>query len=151
MRTLQHTHFKHYLFFADHHESQCEFYIWKKNRRNQIYKEQWYEHTSLNTSTLLFEYKHTPLRIQAHPRTFFFSEEVSARTYLDQNVINLDSTKRHLVCFTSLEKIFIFQSFKHLRRRTQCLYYLHQTNKSLNSWKISYFELMSMPRRRIML
>jgi hypothetical protein len=38
MQTLQHTHFEHYLFFANHHESQCEFYTWRKSRRNQIYK-----------------------------------------------------------------------------------------------------------------
>jgi hypothetical protein len=38
MRTLQHTHFEHYLFFADRHESQCELYTWRESRRNQIYK-----------------------------------------------------------------------------------------------------------------
>jgi hypothetical protein len=38
MRTLQHTHSEHYLFSANRHESQCEFYIWRENRRNQIYK-----------------------------------------------------------------------------------------------------------------
>jgi hypothetical protein len=38
MRTLQHTHFEHYLLSADRHESQCELYIWRENRSNQIYK-----------------------------------------------------------------------------------------------------------------
>ncbi len=38
MRTLQHTHFEHYLLSANRHESQCELYIWKENRSSQIYK-----------------------------------------------------------------------------------------------------------------
>jgi hypothetical protein len=38
MRALQHTHFEHYLFSADRHESQCELYIWRENRSSQIYK-----------------------------------------------------------------------------------------------------------------
>ncbi len=32
-----------------------------------------YEHISSNSRTLFFEYKHTPLRINAHPGTFFFN------------------------------------------------------------------------------
>jgi hypothetical protein len=38
MRTLQHTHSEYYLLSADHHESQCELYIWRENRSSQIYK-----------------------------------------------------------------------------------------------------------------
>jgi hypothetical protein len=38
MRSLQHTHFEHYLFSANRHESQCELYISRKNRLSQTYK-----------------------------------------------------------------------------------------------------------------
>ncbi len=40
-----------------------------------LFKEYEYEHISSNNRTLLFEYKHIPLRIAAHPRTFFLSGE----------------------------------------------------------------------------
>jgi hypothetical protein len=38
MRTLQHTHSKHYLLSADRHESQYELYTWRENRSSRVYK-----------------------------------------------------------------------------------------------------------------
>jgi hypothetical protein len=131
---------------------------------NAFNLEWWYEHTSLNINTPFSEYKHILLRIQAHPRTFFFSEEISARAYLDQTIINLDQTNNtayrvRISKKTSLfeRKVFFFNFSNFFvvaiiqTSSSQCLYYLHQTNKSLNLWRISCFALTSMSLRKIML
>jgi hypothetical protein len=46
--------------------------IWLFEIASEIIKKEYeYEHISLNSRSSLFEYKHTPLRIDAHLRTFF--------------------------------------------------------------------------------
>jgi hypothetical protein len=71
----------------------------------------------LNISTPPSGYKHTPLRIQAHPRTFFFSEEISERAYPDQGKQHCLSSSHLEKNFPSRKKSFFFQLFKLLRRR----------------------------------
>jgi hypothetical protein len=116
-----------------------------------IFLECWYGHTALNSRTSLFEYKHTLLRISAHPRTFFFKVGGKrARLFRSGSHLSRSGKRSHLVCLTSRSsKKISSSSLSNIS--SQCLHYLQQTNKSSSLWRISCFASMSMPSRKIML
>jgi hypothetical protein len=91
-----------------------------------IFLECWYEHISLNSRTLFFEYKHTLLRIQAYLRTFFFKMR-SKCARLSRSDNHLLRSNKAITLW--LEKNFHFASnFQFFRRDNVSTFFIKRTN-----------------------